>query len=113
MSAAGAKLLEDEKLPGGAVGIAREELNGRVLTIDAAGNLYLSRSAGKSWKKIKPKWKGKAMRLALLVNLPMGQIGDNKPRTKTPDAFQLTTDAGEVWLSEDGKHWRPQPEVKQ
>jgi hypothetical protein len=113
ISAASAKLLESEKLPGGAAGVAREELGDRVLTIDAAGNLYLSRNAGKSWKKIKPEWNGKAVRLATLEYLAMGQMGAidaAKPKAARAPAFLMTTDAGAAWMSEDGEHWRPQPD---
>jgi hypothetical protein len=100
--ATGATLVQDENLPGGAAPTARVAMGGRVLSVDAAGHVYLSRDAGKSWKKIKPKWVGKAKQLAIVPAAEKGR-----------QVFELTTDAGTVWTSEDGKHWRPQPEVKQ
>jgi photosystem II stability/assembly factor-like uncharacterized protein len=81
-------------LPGGAVEIVRASIGGRVLAGDAAGHLYLSRNAGKSWKKIKPKWTGKAAEIVVVPNGAGRQV------------FELTTDSGAEWTSEDGKHWR-------
>jgi ribonuclease HI len=106
----GAVMALEEKLPGGAAGVARVAIGDRVLVVDAAGHLYLSKNAGKSWKKIKPKWTGKA---ALLAVAPVTE----KDAAGTVDAvkgkavgsrqvFELTTDAGAVWTSDDGKHWR-------
>jgi len=67
----------------------------RVLSFDSAGNLFLSRNSGKKWKKINPQWAGKAVRIEL-TPLASGV------------AFQMTTDAGTVWTSKDGTHWRQQ-----
>ena len=88
----GASVLEEEKLPGGAVATARVAVGGRMLSVDAAGHLYLSRDAGKSWKKVKPRWAGKVARLAVVPE-GGGQV------------FEMATEAGAVWTSEDGKHW--------
>src|SRR4029077_7395388 len=40
-------------------------LGKRSLSLDSAGNLFLSRNGGKKWKKINPKWTGKAVRIEL------------------------------------------------
>ena len=37
----------------------------RFLSLDNAGNLFLSRNGGKKWKKINPQWAGKAVRIEL------------------------------------------------
>jgi len=37
----------------------------RMLSMDTAGTLFLSRNGGKSWKKVKPVWVGKVTELAL------------------------------------------------
>ncbi len=84
----------EQKLPGGAAGVARVAIGNRVLAVDVAGHLYLSRNAGKSWKKIKLKWTGKAAEIAVVPNGAGRQV------------FELTTDSGAEWTSEDGKHWR-------
>lgn len=106
----GAIMALEEKLPGGAAGVARVSIGDRVLAVDAAGHLYLSRNAGKSWKKIKPKWTGKAARIAVTPVTEKdaaGAIGALKGRAAgSPQVFELTTDSGAVWTSEDGKHWR-------
>jgi hypothetical protein len=84
----------------------------RFLSLDSAGNLFLSRNGGKKWKKINPRWAGKAVRIELK---PPSDIGSSPKRdNETPgsvnatDAFQLTTDAGAIWTSKDGTHWHQQ-----
>jgi hypothetical protein len=67
------------------------------LAVDSNGALFVSRNAGKTWKVVKPAWKGK---VAALITLP------------DPAAFQLTTDGETVWLSRDGTRWSPAPPPK-
>lgn len=62
----------------------------RVLALDPAGAVFLSTSNGKHWKKVKPQWHGKIVKLDAAVG---------------SDGFQVTTDAGSVWISLDGKSW--------
>jgi hypothetical protein len=64
----------------------------RFLSLDSAGNLFLSRNGGKKWKKINPQWVGKAVRIELT---PLSSAA----------VFQLATDAASVWTSKDGAHW--------
>jgi len=68
----------------------------RLLAVDAAGTLFLSRNAGKRWKTIKPQWPGKIAHLSLA---PSSASETGQP------VFQLTTDQGAVSLSDDGAHW--------
>lgn len=63
-----------------------------VLAADPAGALFVSRNAGKSWKAVKGKWHGKVISLVT----PPGNA-----------VFQLTTDSGSVWVSQDGNRWDP------
>lgn len=65
----------------------------RFLSLDDAGNLFLSRNGGKKWKKVNPQWAGKAIRIEL-THPASGEA-----------VFALTTDAGGVWTSKDGAHW--------
>jgi photosystem II stability/assembly factor-like uncharacterized protein len=84
----------------------------RFLSLDDAGNLFLSLNEGKKWKKIKPQWVGKAVR----IELTPASIGEAPPKPKNEtsgaasegEVFLLTTDAGAVWTSKDGAHWRQQ-----
>lgn len=84
----------------------------RFLSLDDAGNLFLSRNNGKKWKKIKPQWAGKAIR----IELTSGSVREaaQKPKDETSAAaseeviFLLTTDGGTVWSSKDGTHWHQQ-----
>jgi hypothetical protein len=85
-------------------------LRKRSLSLDSAGNLFLSRNGGKKWKKINPRWVGRAVSIEL--NTPSDSGRSSKRETpssvNTTDVFQLTTDAGAVWTSKDGTHWNQQ-----
>jgi hypothetical protein len=80
----------------------------RVLSLDDAGNLFLSRNEGKKWKKVKPQWAGKAVRIELMPP-PSGEASakakDQAAVANEEAAFLLTTDGGTVWSSKDGAHW--------
>jgi hypothetical protein len=81
----------------------------RFLSLDDAGNLFLSRSGGKKWKKIKPQWAGKAVRIELTsgsVSEAAQQQNDETSGAAGEGAvFLLTTDGSTVWSSKDGAHW--------
>jgi len=80
------------------------------LSLDSAGNLFLSRNGGKKWKKINPQWAGKAVR----IELTPASMSEAPPQRKNETSasavaiFQLTTDAHAVWTSKDGEHWHQQ-----
>jgi hypothetical protein len=80
----------------------------RVISLDDAGNLFLSRNEGKKWKKVKPQWAGKAVRIELMPP-PSGEASakakDEAAVANEETAFSLTTDGGTVWSSKDGAHW--------
>jgi Carboxypeptidase regulatory-like domain/Putative zinc-finger len=99
-------------LPSGA-GIVETVSHGkRSVSIDDAGDLFLSRDGGKKWKKVKPQWAGKAIR----IELTSGSVSEAAPKTKDETSgaagegavFLLTTDGGTVWSSRDGAHWHQQ-----
>ena len=83
----------------------------RFLSLDDAGNLFLSRNGGKKWKKIKPQWTGQAVR----IELTPAYSGEASAKAKNEAdeasegaVFLLTTDGGRVWSSKDGAHWHQQ-----
>lgn len=84
----------------------------RFLSLDSTGNLLLSRNGGKKWKKIRPQWTGKAVRIDL--TLAYRSEAPPKPESETLEkaseaaVFLLTTDTGTVWASKDGAHWHQQ-----
>jgi hypothetical protein len=84
----------------------------RLISLDNAGNLFLSRNRGKKWKKINPQWTGKAVRIEL--TRAYSSEATAKPKNETlgkaneAAVFLLTTDSGTVWTSKDGAHWRKQ-----
>jgi len=80
----------------------------RVLSLDDAGNLFLSRDEGEKWKKIKPQWVGKAVGIestAVASPEASAHAKDEISGATGGDVFQLTTDAGTTWSSNDGLHW--------
>jgi hypothetical protein len=81
----------------------------RFLSLDDAGNLFLSRNEGKRWKKIKPQWAGKAVRIeltpAFIREAPPKRKNETSGAASEGAVFLLTTDAGAVWTSKDGAHW--------
>jgi hypothetical protein len=80
----------------------------RMLSLDGAGTLFLSRNAGKSWKKVHPQWTGKAVRIDLTAD-ESAKAKDKVEASGAKNAsnvFQLTTDSGSQWTSKDGTHWR-------
>jgi hypothetical protein len=76
----------------------------RMLAADTAGALFVSKNGGKHWKPVTPQWQGKVTQLALSPQA-LEQPAVQKQKVQTAD-FQLTTDAGVVWLSSDGMHWQ-------
>jgi hypothetical protein len=98
------------KLPSHLPVAASVSLGKRILSLDGAGNLFLSRNAGKSWKKVLPEWTGKAVNIDLTA--AEASEAKNKSqasgRTSALSIFRLTTDSGAQWTSNDGTHWRPQ-----
>jgi hypothetical protein len=100
-------------LPSG-VGIAQTVSTGkRFLSLDDAGNLFLSRNEGKKWKKVKPQWAGKAIQIELASG-SVSEAAAQKPNDEASGAagegplFLLTIEGGTVWSSKDGAHWHQQ-----
>jgi Carboxypeptidase regulatory-like domain/Putative zinc-finger len=84
----------------------------RFISLDNAGNLFLSRNGGKKWKKINAQWAGKAVRIELTPayssEAPAQPKNETLGKASEAVAFLLTTDSGTVWKSKDGAHWRQQ-----
>jgi hypothetical protein len=103
-------LVSTAKLPSNMPVAASASLGKRILSLDDAGGLFLSRNAGKSWKKVAPQWTGKAVNIAITA----AGASEAKNKSEAPGGasalsiFRLTTDSGAQWTSKDGTHWRPQ-----
>ncbi|HKV47119.1 MAG TPA: carboxypeptidase-like regulatory domain-containing protein [Candidatus Acidoferrales bacterium] len=98
------------KLPSRLQVASSASIGKRMLSLDGAGTLFLSRNTGKSWKKVHPQWTGKAVR----VDVTAAQPDEAKNKIEASGAesaqsvFRLTTDSGSQWTSKDGTHWHPQ-----
>ena len=90
--------------------VSSVSLHKRVPLLDRAGSLFLSRNAGKKWKKVDPQWTGKAVRIDLIATERDEANGKSEASgaKSARSVFQLTTDSGTQWTSQDGTHWRPQ-----
>lgn len=84
----------------------------RFISLDNAGNLFLSRNGGKKWKKINAQWAGKAVRIELAPayssEAPAKPKNETLGKASEAAVFLLTTDSGTVSTSKDGAHWRQQ-----
>ena len=80
------------------------------LAADSAGTLFISQNGGEPWQSIEQQWQGKVIRLALTpqatVPKQQAEAKDSTENYLAPSSFQLTTEAGAVWMSEDGMHWQ-------
>lgn len=85
-------------------------LGKRILSLDRAGSLFLSRNKGKSWKKVQPQWAGIAVRIELAPadERAAKHKSEASGTENASSVFQLTTDGDAAWTSKDGTHWRPQ-----
>jgi hypothetical protein len=99
-------------VPSGLPVAATVSQGNRFLSLDSAGNLFLSRNRGKKWKKINPRWAGKAVRIELrpayMSEVPPKRKSETSALASAVAVFQLTTDADAVWTSKDGAHWHQQ-----
>ncbi len=99
--------------------VASSAISGnRVLVADSAGALFFSPNAGKQWEAVKPQWQGKVKLVLVpvepIVGRPSGSLGQSMAALRAVPAgktlvFELVTDAGSTWFSQDGTHWYPQP----
>lgn len=93
------------------------------LAVDSAGDLFLSKDAGKSWQRITHQWTGKAIKVSLESPASMtqpvskkamsaGAMASTNGGTAMPAAvppgtgFELRTDTGNIWSSPDGLIWK-------
>lgn len=93
-------------LPGKAAAATTVVKNGRIVALDKSGTLYLSRNAGKHWKKIKPVWSGTIVQLVLAPPAESSADKGSAVSGISISLFELTTSNGALWVSSDGAHWR-------
>ena len=88
-----------------------------ILAADSAGTLFVSKNGGEPWQAVEQQWQGKVVRLALVpqaidqlaLKKQQAEMKDSTDnRVVAPSSFQLTTEAGVIWVSDDGMRWRQQ-----
>jgi len=91
----------------------------RQLAIDTAGTLFRSEDAGVTWQPVPAQWTGRAVKVARIPSPNAHSLAKSsgsftappiaaKPAAAPPAAFELTTDAGDLWISADGQTWKRQ-----
>jgi Putative zinc-finger len=90
----------------------------QVLAIDTAGALFRSNDAGVTWQPIPAQWSGRAVKLQLTAQPDVRRLAKTEDSAAavsaakaaspapTQPTFELTTDAGETWVSTDGQTWK-------
>ncbi len=117
-----------QPLPGGQNPVFAASAQHHLLAIDAAGALYLSNDAGKTWELQTPQWAGRAVTLRVApngseveANKQVDSLGTDsaaappqasgaaagQPQAQPVPAtrFEIINDSGAAWTSVDGKTW--------
>jgi len=118
-------------LPGGQTPIFAASAQHHLLAIDAAGALFLSNDAGKTWELETPHWTGRAVALRVTPSGNGAETGKQADRQASDSAasspqasaagaaavgepqaqrapvaqFEIVNDSGAAWTSVDGKTW--------
>jgi hypothetical protein len=91
--------------------------NGRqMLAADSIGGVFVSVDGGRHWKPVVQQWPGKAVQLGLVRPVPAAPASEDASAVSGANAsgtaaalstFQLITDSGAAWISQDGTIWKP------
>lgn len=116
------------KLPSGLNSVSSAAMLDRLVAVDSAGSVFLSRDAGLHWEAVRAQWSGKAIAVqapsrGLYLVKPPAESGAIEATTQPRPAptapaeaappvpamlFRLTTDRHQTWVSADGKTWHEQ-----
>ena len=94
-----------QHLPSGLSSISSASSGNRLLSLDSAGNLFLSNDKERAWQAVTYQWTGKAIRVRLAA--PLNNEGTTVPSSGDVEIFELVNDAGAIWTSTDGRTWKP------
>jgi hypothetical protein len=103
------------RLPSGLTSLSTATAQHHTVAIDPAGALFASEDSGRSWEQVQPQWTGRAVQVrartfgagAGSAAAPEGSAehGSGVP-TARASWFEMVNDAGQAWVSADGKTWR-------
>ncbi|MGB8031089.1 MAG: zf-HC2 domain-containing protein [Terracidiphilus sp.] len=103
-------------LPSGLPAISIAFADHRMLAIDEAGTLFLSKDSGGTWDKVERQWTGRVVAVRRhadgidtmgatpapeTAGHPAGSGSASQPNT----VFELVNDQSQVWISLDGRIW--------
>ena len=76
-----------------------------IVAIDTAGSVFVCEDGGRHWQAVNPQWTGRPV---LVKPRSTPATGGGFLKQPAP-RFELTTDKHEIWVSEDGRSWTPEP----
>jgi hypothetical protein len=88
----------------------------RQLAVDIGGALFRSEDSGSTWQPVPVQWTGRAVKVAFVPSPTAHLLANSagalsappaaaKRSAPQPPTFELTTDAGDLWISTDGQIW--------
>jgi hypothetical protein len=98
-------------LPSGLTAVSTVAAENRMLAIDKAGALFLSKDSGSHWESVAQQWTGRAVDVILLQYLSGSSAaatpasGAAVPPSPQPEVFELRNDKNLTWVSIDGTTW--------
>ncbi len=117
LAAPSMKMKKQPSLPSHLRAVATVSNTRQEVAIDTAGSLFRSQDAGVSWQSVPVQWSGRAVKLqvAPIPATPFVAAGADSatttsaakgsPMVAARTMFELTNEAGVVWISVDGETW--------
>jgi hypothetical protein len=103
------------RLPSGLLPLSTATAQHHTVAIDPAGALFASEDLGRSWEQVPQQWTGRAVQVrAKSISSVTGSAavpgGGEEHGSSAPAAraswLEMVNDAGQAWVSADGKTWR-------
>jgi hypothetical protein len=97
-------------LPSGLTPVSAATAGQRRLAIDPVGTLYLSEDSGAHWQEIGRQWDSRAVEVRIESAGTSGAAASgaiNAASAVPSPLFELVNDRNNIWVSTDGKTWKP------
>lgn len=94
------------ELPSGLAAVSTATAEHKLLAADKAGTVFLSTDAGATWITVERQWTGKAVEVRTQMEVE-SKADAAVDRGLMESVFELVNDQGQVWMSLDGRIWKP------